>query len=57
MAYFNNDRSRQGEKTRDVKEYTKRGAVKGRPEWTEGKYKKNHVQINRKDKHYDNEDL
>jgi len=56
MAFFNNDRSRQGEKTRDLKDYTKRGAVKGRPE-TEGKYKKNSVQINSKDRQFDNEDV
>ena len=56
MAFFNNDRSRQGEKTRDLKDYTKRGAVKGRSE-AEGKYKKNQVQLNRKDTNYENEDV
>ncbi|MGZ3789031.1 MAG: hypothetical protein ACXVLQ_10930 [Bacteriovorax sp.] len=30
MAYQNSDRSRQSEKTRDVNEHYKRGAVKGR---------------------------
>lgn len=30
MAYYNSDRSHQGEKTRDLKNYTKRGSVKGR---------------------------
>lgn len=30
MAYYNNDRSKQSEKTRDKNLYTKRGAYKGR---------------------------
>lgn len=30
MSYYNSDRSHQAEKTRDIKERSKKGAVKGR---------------------------
>lgn len=30
MAYFNSDRSQQSEKTKDINEHTKKGALKGR---------------------------